>query len=133
MRPTIPTKLEAGRIRTGPYGSDATYGLNGAFFVKQTPAGPTLRIIASDGSDDEAVSYGSWEHVSVSHAMRTPTWEEMAFVKDLFWGEDECVVQFHPPKSQYVNHHPHCLHLWKRRGTDFALPPSLLVGPKEEA
>lgn len=87
--------------------------------------GTTLAIISS-GVDH---TY-KWEHVSVSTRDRTPTWEEMSFVKDLFWTEEECVVQFHPPKSEYVNHHPHCLHLWRPLGENIQTPPSILVGPK---
>lgn len=30
---------------------------------------------------------GGWEHVSVCPANRTPTWEEMCQVKDIFWGK----------------------------------------------
>jgi hypothetical protein len=72
--------------------------------------------------------YG-WEHVSVSVDGRVPNWQEMCFVKNLFWSDEECVVQFHPPKSEYVNLHPYCLHLWKPLERDVLLPPSLLVGP----
>ena len=54
-----------------------------------------LRIIASDG-------FG-WEHVSVSRRDRCPTWEEMCQIKALFWDEDDCVIQYHPPRSEYVN------------------------------
>lgn len=64
-----------------------------------------LTIIAGVDSD--------WEHVSVSLPNRTPTWEEMCKVKDLFWEEHECVIQYHPPKEDYVNLHKHCLHLWR--------------------
>lgn len=70
---------------------------------------------------------GGWKHVSVSLARRCPTWEEMCRVKDIFWGEDECVVQFHPPKSEYVNLHPYCLHLWKKIGEKADLPPKEFV------
>ena len=40
---------------------------------------------------------GGWEHVSVSlpGQSRCPRWDEMCFIKDLFWAEDECVVQYH--------------------------------------
>ena len=55
------------------------------------------------------------------------SWEEMCRVKDIFWGEDECVVQFHPPKSEYVNLHPYCLHLWKKIGEKADLPPKEFV------
>jgi len=56
------------------------------------------------------------EHVSVSLRRRCPTWDEMSMIKDVFWEDDELVVQFHPPKSQYVNIHPNCLHLWRKVG-----------------
>lgn len=71
---------------------------------------------------------GGWEHVSASFKTRCPTWDEMCQIKDIFWGEEECVVQFHPPKSQYVNRHPYCLHLWKRIGAEYETPPKLFVG-----
>ena len=70
---------------------------------------------------------GGWEHVSVSYRRRTPSWEEMCRVKDMFWNEEETVVQFHPKRSEYVNIHPHCLHLWRRCGEDYELPPKDFV------
>jgi hypothetical protein len=82
-------------------------------------------VIISSGRDSEY----SWEHVSVSGQKRTPNWQEMCFVKDLFWGDEECVMQLHPPKSQYVNLHPHCLHLWKPMRVHIPVPKSILVGP----
>lgn len=60
-------------------------------------------------------------------------WEgtsEMCKVKDLFWGEEDCVVQFHPPKSVYVNNHEFVLHLWRKIGSQFETPPGILVGIK---
>lgn len=59
-----------------------------------------------------------WEHVSVSLNNRCATWKEMCFVKDMFWEDEECVIQFHPPKSKYVNIDPYCLHMWKPVGRD---------------
>jgi hypothetical protein len=56
----------------------------------------------------------------------------MCFVKDLFWDDEECVMQLHPPKSDYVNCHPNCLHLWKPVGQDIPRPPSELVGPTNQ-
>ena len=106
----------------GPWSSDASFGNNGAFVIRSSKLKQPLRVIASDGE--------GWEHVSVSLANRTPTWEEMCLVKRLFWDPEDCVIQFHPPASDYVNLHPHCLHLWRPVGTPIALPPSLLVGMK---
>lgn len=113
------------RVRTGRFASDARFGCNGAFFVpnRLSRAGPPFKVIASDG--------GGWEHVSVSLPHRCPTWEEMAFVKSMFWTDEDCVVQFHPPRSEYVNNHPYCLHLWRQVGAEFPMPPALMVGFKE--
>jgi len=57
-----------------------------------------------------------WEHVSVSLPNRCPTWNEMCWVKELFWSDDKLVVQYHPPKSEYVNTAKYCLHLWRFDG-----------------
>lgn len=80
--------------------------------------------IVSDGA--------GWEHVSVhivsDGKQRTPSWAEMCKIKDFFWDDTETVVQFHPPKSEYVNNHKHCLHLWKPVGVDIPRPDPELVG-----
>lgn len=128
MRDKLPEKLEAGRLRDGPMASDSSWGAYGAFFV-QGPCGEELKIVAS-GADD-MISQG-WEHVSISTRRRPPNWREMCFVKDLFWSEEECVIQFHPPRSEYVNNHPHCLHLWRPVDDHIRLPPSILVGLKDK-
>lgn len=46
----------------------------------------------------------------------------MCFIKDLFWGEEEVVMQLHPAKSQYVNQHDYCLHLWRPKTIAIPLP-----------
>jgi hypothetical protein len=107
---------------------------NGAFFIPCR--GSTLRVIASDGlcndlTPEEKERYAGWEHVSVSLPNRTPTWEEMCYVKNLFWDEEDCVIQYHPPKEVYVTCHPFCLHLWRWRHGVFPMPDPLLVGPKD--
>lgn len=69
-----------------------------------------------------------WEHVSVSILNGSlPTWNDMCFIKDMFWNDEDCVVQYHPPKSSYVNMMPNCLHLWKSIDTEFPTPPMILV------
>lgn len=42
---------------------------------------------------------------------------------------EECVVQFHPAKADYVNYHPATLHLWKPVGVPIPKPPPERVGP----
>lgn len=127
MRNEIDPKLIQGRVKSGPFGSDDSIGLNGAFFVFG-PCGEELKIIASDASAGQAVD--GWEHVSVSTRRRCPNWREMCFVKNLFFKSTETVVQFHPPEDDYINNHPHCLHLWRDTKHDHRLPPSILVGIK---
>lgn len=73
---------------------------------------------------------GGWEHVSVCPRNRTPDWDEMCQIKDMFWNENECVVQYHPAKSEYVNNAKNCLHFWKPVNQEFPIPPSLMVGVK---
>jgi len=121
------------RLKNHPVlGSDASFGCNGFFII------PHYKILdyffnvqASDGL--------GWQHVSVTlystriNVKRCCTWEEMCFIKSVFWENDETVIQFHPPKSEYVNNHPFCLHLWKAENFEFPLPDSLMVGLKETA
>ena len=128
MRKSVPDKLEAGRFRVGPSASDPGFGFYGAFEI-HGPCGEFLLIVASGADADDKISEG-WEHVSVSTRRRPPNWQEMSFVKDLCWEPEECVVQFHPPRSEYVNNCPHCLHLWKPTKHKLPLPPSILVGIK---
>ena len=82
----------------------------------------TALVIADNG-----VSHPDWEHISVSTPTRCLTWEEMCKIKDLFFDEDETVIQIHPAKSNYVNVHEFCLHLWKPTHEKLPLPPSYLV------
>lgn len=72
---------------------------------------------------------GGWEHVSVTmrNQKRCPTWDEMCAIKDIFFQPDECVVQYHPAQQDYVNLHPHCLHLWRPADGGFPRPPQLYV------
>ena len=76
---------------------------------------------------------GGWEHLSVCPVKKSivPTWEEMCYIKDLIWNDDEAVIQVHPPKAEYVNNMPNCLHLWKCTYKDMVLPPSCFVGIKK--
>ena len=87
-----------------------------------------LKIIASDGLDPATGEDLGWEHVSVSlvNCNACPSWDEMCLVKNLFW-ENECVIQYHPPHTDYVNIHPGCLHLWRPRHSDIPMPPTYCV------
>ena len=106
------------RIRDGELGSTDEIGNNGAFLIPYQSF--MLRVIASDGK--------GWEHVSVSLSNRCPNWREMCFIKDLFWDGEDVVMQYHPKKSEYVNLHDNCLHLWRPVGEEIPTPPKELVG-----
>lgn len=114
--------LEKARVTQGPFGSSAADGFNGLFQILIN--GLPVKIIASDGM--------GWEHVSVSihNSRMTPSWEVMCKVKNLFWGEDVWVCQFHPAKADYVNNHPGCLHLWRPTEVELPKPDSIMVGLK---
>jgi hypothetical protein len=75
-------------------------------------------------------SYDFWDHVSVAPSKKRiiPSWDDMCMIKDIFFKEDEAVIQIHPPKNQYVNNMPNCLHLWRWNEGEMILPPSFMVG-----
>lgn len=101
-------------------------GFNGMF--RFSIDGKTVRCMISDG--------GGWKHVSVSieYDKRPPTWAMMCRIKDIFWDAEDCVIQYHPKKSEYVNMAENCLHLWQPfkdgRSQPFPTPPSIFVGIK---
>lgn len=118
--------LERYRIRYGPWCSDP--GNDFGSFILPGPCGTELKVIASPGDAHEGVP---WEHVSVSCCNRCPNWKEMSYIKDLFWDAEDAVMQLHPPKSQWINNHPYCLHLWRPMNSAIPLPPQIAVGYKE--
>lgn len=112
MRPTPWLHVEPFRIAGAP-GSGS-----GAFKIPSKAMVP-LRVIASSGME--------WEHVSVSLQNRCPIWEEMHFVKGIFWLPDETVMQLHPAERNYINRCEFCLHLWRPIGREIPTPPIILV------
>lgn len=108
------------RVKQGLFSSTESHGANGCFLIPFESY--TFTVLVSDGE--------GWDHVSVSLKGKAPNWKAMSHIKDLFFEEAETVVQFHPKKSEYVNNHPHCLHLWRKQDTEHELPPSILIGFK---
>ena len=100
------------------YGCNGDSG-NGCF--KVYVSGRSFYVIASNG--------GGWEHVSVHTAnqKRCPTWDEMCAIKDMFFEPEEECVQFHPKKSEYVNVHGYCLHLWRCTSQEMPRPATAMV------
>ena len=118
----VPEKFRDKATEIAGYGKTAEGTNNGVlmFPVKSKPRS-IARAIVSDGA--------GWEHVSISLKIGlTPTWEQMCEVKDLFWDKADCVVQYHPAESEYVNVHETCLHLWRPTTNQLPSPPSYMVG-----
>lgn len=68
-----------------------------------------LRVLAS------IAQYGDnrlWLHLSISHRRRMPTYEELTYMKRHWAGEERKCIMVLPPKSEHVNIHPRCLHLY---------------------
>ena len=110
-------EFEKWRVRDGLRGSDESCGANGGFLIPYD--GRTFKVCISDGE--------GWEHVSISLPSRCPKWGELAYFKKAFWGSEDTVIQYHPAKSDYVNRHPFCLHLWRPLNADLPKPPLIFV------
>jgi len=119
---------EKARVTIGPFASTSADGNNGLFVFDDFVKYINYTCVASDGK--------GWEHVSVTLRVgrtfeplkRSPTWDEMVFVKEQFWTKDDAVIQVHPALKDYVNFHLHCLHLWRPMDGNLILPPKELVG-----
>lgn len=117
MKKQLPPMLEKHRVQLPGYILPHTGDIEGAFNIPYRNR--VLRVISGCGD--------GWDHVSVSIGSRCPNWDEMCHVKNLFFEAEELVMQFHPPKSRYINHHPHVLHLWRPWDVTIELPPSWMV------
>lgn len=115
------------RVTYGQLASSDSDGNNGAFYLDARISSRSIWCIASDGE--------GWEHVSVSvrqgGKVRTPVWEEMSYVKSVFWDDEDVCMQLHPARSNWVNNHENVLHIWRPIGVDIPLPDSMMVGNKD--
>ena len=72
-----------------------------------------------------------WEHLSVSFKNKIPSWECMEEMKRLCFYDDEECFQMHPKVDNYVNNNEYTLHIWKPVEGMKQIPPSILVGFRE--
>ena len=61
-----------------------------------------------------------------------PEIQKVAIVTDIrggamFFKLEECVIEYHPPKSNYVNKCETCLHLWRPIYEEIPMPPMMYV------
>ena len=120
-----------------PWDSNDTMGMYGCFTIPLKDQKHVADCVVSAGDLPECKVEGiDWEHVSVKiiykdsknkWQKRVPRWEEMCEVKDLFWKEDEAVIQVHPAKKDYVNFNENVLHLWRPVDGNLRLPPKICV------
>lgn len=113
------SRAERWRIKTGAMGSTPLDGWNGCFLVPLD--GELYKVMIGDG-------FG-WRHASVSNAQKKtlPSWQAMCRIKDLFWGDECWVVEYHPAKEDYINDHPFVLHLWEPLEEALPKPPVVMV------
>jgi hypothetical protein len=68
-----------------------------------------LRIIADIDTYPDGKK---WIHLSMSSRRRIPTYEEMAYMKKHWLGENLKAIMVFPEKAMHVNYHPRCLHMF---------------------
>jgi len=125
------------------HGADRLYGtldheraLGGAFLVPfssgvshRVAPRQFIRVIASAGRVQTDPAW-RWDHVSVSLSNRTPTWEEMDYIKRLFFHPEEICFQLHVASAEHISNHDYCLHIWRHVDQQIPLPPPEMVGVK---
>lgn len=82
-------------------------GADGWCFIGAPPA--LLKLICSGEVHPDG---RRWLHCSLTGPDRVPTWEEIVAAKEAFCGAEACAVQVIPPRSEWVNNDPRCLHWW---------------------
>lgn len=117
MKPTLPPLIERYRIQLPGYEKTNPGDIQGAFQIPYRNR--VFRVVCG-------VGFG-WDHLSVSLKTRCPTWGEMCHFKDMWFHREETVIQYHPPRSQYINHHPNALHMWRPWDVEIPLPPDWMI------
>jgi len=73
---------------------------------------------------------GGWDRVRVLTAQPgAPTWADMCIVKDVFFGENETVIQVHPPDTHpaHLKRSAVRLVLWRPQMGGIPLPPATVA------
>lgn len=52
-------------------------------------------------------------HLSISAPARYPTWDEIADARYRFVPDDVLMAMLLPPRADYANVHPNCMHLYE--------------------
>lgn len=103
--------MAEGARRAGVRGAVARTQLTGESAADHVGEGPLRALVGREWWDWD--NSERW-HISVSCADRVPTWEELVTtVHELRPGVPFCMGV--PPKTWWMNVHPHVLHMWETR------------------
>jgi hypothetical protein len=123
--------VEAFRVAVGPLASSIQDGNNGCFSIPHPDKDLRKRLFFICIISDVC----GWDHVSITlrrrrdqQPARLPTWDEMCWIKSLFFNKDEAAVQYHPAEADYVNMHEFTLHLFRPQEEVLPMPPTWLIG-----
>lgn len=68
-----------------------------------------LSVIASIAVEQDG---RVWLHLSMAHPSRMPTYEELTYLKRHWAGDERKAIMVLPAKTEHVNIHQNCLHLF---------------------
>jgi len=102
----------AGRLETANV-LDCTEWSQGLRYTLRCNGGTFIAIIEVEPHVYPDGSVKLWRHLSVSclRPPRVPNWAELGYMKDIFLGDEKALLVL-PPRGEYVNDHPHVLHLF---------------------
>ena len=81
-------------------------GSDGASFQRKSTG---MIVIASMAREQDGKR---WVHLSCSHRIRLPTWEEVNEVRNDFLGRDKKAIHILETEEERESMHPNVLHLW---------------------
>jgi hypothetical protein len=121
------------RQKSGKFLTDSSHGNNGLFYIPLKNRFGVLRQWAQVFADDK--NNGGFEHISIvitTHdkskaAERSPSKDEIAAIKNIFWGTGDIVVQFHVPETDGSKY---AIHLFRKIGSIYEIPSYLVSRPK---
>lgn len=125
MKDKLPVNLQRYRVDLPGYVKMPNESIQGAFLIPYGDV-PIVQLKVMSGCGE------GWDHVSVSVQGRCATWDEMNWIRGLFFEPEETVIQIHAPASQYVNFHKHTLHLWRSWSQKVELPPQWMIAPLKD-
>jgi hypothetical protein len=119
-----------------PLSTTKEAGNNGTFVIPHYKITGYVFVVQAT----EAVG---WEHVLVQvipkqkkmRPSRYPTWQEVSWIKSLFWPDTDTVLQYHPNVGGMMNYSSQefALHLWRPAIEELIpIPEKIKIEKKEE-